>query len=91
MKTATFASFVSLIEEIGRAFVKTVRYGLRAVATMSWPALLVTAVALALAITIVPLALFLFIVFMVLKLLVAAVVLTARRRKPLPSPPAHGE
>ena len=80
MRNANFDSFVALLEEMGRAFAKTVRYGIRAVATMSWPGLLVTCVALALAITIVPLAIFLFIIFMSIKLIVAAILLNGRRR-----------
>lgn len=87
MKNATFDTFVAQLEEVGRACVKAVRYGLAAVATMSWPALLATCIALALAITIAPLALFLFIVFMAFKLIVAAIGANARRK----SLPPHGE
>lgn len=85
MKNAKFESFIVLLEDMGRAFAKTVRYGLRAAATMSWPALLATCIALALTITILPLALFLFIVFMAVKLIAAAMVLNGRRRKSLPA------
>jgi hypothetical protein len=90
MKNANFDSFVALLEDAGRTVAKALRYGVRAVATMSWPALAATCVALALAITIVPLALFLFIVFVAVKLVVAAIVLGARRRKQLP-PAGHGQ
>jgi hypothetical protein len=79
MRNATFDSFTALLEEMGRAFFKAARYTVRAMATMSWPALMVSCVALALAITIAPLALFLFIVFMAVKLIVAATVLNKRR------------
>lgn len=79
MRNATFDSFTALLEEMGRAFFKAVRYTVRAMATMSWPALMVSCVALALAITVAPLALFLFIVFMAVKLIVAATVLNKRR------------
>jgi hypothetical protein len=81
MKNATFASFSELLEEIGRAFAQAVRYGVRAVATMSWPQLMATCVGLALVITIVPLAICLFIVFMIVKLAVAAIVINTRRHR----------
>ena len=81
MKHATFASFSELLEEIGRAFAQTARYGARAVATMSWPQLAATCVALALVITIVPLAICLFIVFMIVKLAVAAILINSRRHR----------
>lgn len=78
MKNANFASFTATLEEIGRALARAVRYGAAAVATMSWPALLATCIALALAITIIPLAICLFIFFMIVKLAVAAIVLSTR-------------
>lgn len=81
MKNATFASFSELLEEIGRAFAQAVRYGARAVATMSWPQLMASCVALALVITIVPLAICLFIVFMAVKLAVAAILINSRRHR----------
>ena len=84
MRNANLDSFVALLEEMGHAFVKAVRYGIRAVATMSWPGLLITCVALALAITIVPLAIFLFIIFMSIKLIVAAIILNGKRRNAQP-------
>ncbi|HZV65145.1 MAG TPA: hypothetical protein VFG03_09610 [Telluria sp.] len=83
MKNPSLQSFANFLEEIAQAVVKTLRYGVRAIATMSWPALLMSCVGLALAITIVPLAIFLFVVFMAIKLVVAAIVLNTRRR--------HGE
>lgn len=81
MKNATFASFSALLEEIGRAFAQAMRYGARAVATMSLPQLAATCIALALVITIVPLAICLFIVFMIVKLAVAAIVINSRRHR----------
>jgi hypothetical protein len=81
MKNATFASFSELLEEIARAFAQAVRYGGRAVATMSWPQLAAACVALALVITIVPLAICLFVVFMIVKLAVAAIVIHSRRHR----------
>lgn len=81
MKNPTFASFTATIEEIGRAVARAARYGIQAVATMSWPALLATCIALALLITIVPLAICLFIFFMIVKLAVAAIVVNTRRQQ----------
>lgn len=82
MKNATFDTFTATLQEMGHAFAKAMRFGLRAVATMSWPMLLVTCVALALAITIVPLALFLFVMLMLVKLVIALIV--TKRRRALP-------
>jgi hypothetical protein len=81
MKSPTFASLTSLLEEIGRAFAQAVRFATRAIATMSWPQMLVTCIALALVFTILPLAICLFIVFMIVKLAVAAIVLNTRRHR----------
>ncbi|MES3025945.1 MAG: hypothetical protein V4857_30560 [Pseudomonadota bacterium] len=69
MKTTTLESFLALAEELGHAFADAVRYGLRAVAKMSWPMLVVTCILLAAFLTVAPLALFLFIIFMALKLI----------------------
>ncbi len=82
MKNPNFNAFLNMIEDLGHSFIRASRYVVRAMATMSWPQLLVTCVALALAISIVPLALFLFIIFMAVKIIVAAVVLSRRRRLP---------
>ena len=68
MKNASYDAFAALLADIGKALMRAGRYVSRAVATMSWPGILVTCVALALAITILPLALFLFIVFMVARM-----------------------
>ena len=81
MKNVTFSSITALLEEIGRAFAQAVRYGARAIATMSWPQMLASCIALALIITIVPLAVCLFIFFMIVKLAVAAIVLNTRRHR----------
>lgn len=81
MKNPTFASFTATLEEIGRALAQATRYGAQAIATMSWPALLASCIALALAITIVPLAICLFIFFMIVKLAVAAIVINTRRQR----------
>jgi hypothetical protein len=79
MKSITFSSFSALLEEIGRAIAQAARYGARAIATMSWPQMIATCIALALVITIVPLAVCLFIFFMIVKLAVAAIVLNTRK------------
>jgi hypothetical protein len=82
VKNLNFNAFMNMIEELGHSFIRASRYVARAMATMSWPQLLVTCVALALAITIIPLALFLFIVFMAVKIIVAALILSRRRKLP---------
>ncbi|MET0859169.1 MAG: hypothetical protein ABWY27_20645 [Telluria sp.] len=79
MKNITFSSFSAMLEEIGRAFAQAVRYGARAIATMSWPQTIATCIGLALIITILPLAVCLFIIFMIVKLAVAAIVLNTRK------------
>ncbi len=81
MKSANFNSFLALLEEMGQAFAKAVRYALGALATMSWPALMASAIALALAISIVPLALTLFVIFMLVKLIIGACFVSTRRDK----------
>jgi hypothetical protein len=81
MKTVTFASFSALLEEIGRGFAQALRYGVRAIATMSWPQMIASCIALALMITILPLAICLFIFFMIVKLAVAAIVINTRRHR----------
>jgi hypothetical protein len=81
MKSITFSSFSAFIEDIGRAFAQAVRYGARAIATMSWPQMIATCIALALIITIVPLAICLFIFFLIVKLAVAAIVVNTRRHR----------
>ena len=79
MKNATLQSFADFLEEVFHALVKAVRQGVQVIATMSWPALLMTCIGLALLLTIVPLAIFLFAVFMGIKLVVAAIVVSTRR------------
>ncbi|MES2130166.1 MAG: hypothetical protein V4463_23085 [Pseudomonadota bacterium] len=80
MKTATLDHFLLLLEDIGRALLRAVRYGLRAVTTMSWPALMLACVVLAFAMTVIPLAILLFVIFTAVKLIVGALVLHNRRR-----------
>ncbi|MES2295742.1 MAG: hypothetical protein V4582_01805 [Pseudomonadota bacterium] len=87
MNQSPFERFVDVLEEAGRTFTKVIRNGTRAVASMSWPALLMFCVALAMLLSIVPLALFLFAVFMAIKLIVAAMVLGSRRQRGEPPQP----
>lgn len=79
MKNASFDAFAALLADIGNAIVRAGRYVARAMATMSWPALLVSCVALALAITIIPMALFLFVIFMTARMVVIACASRKRR------------
>ncbi|MDB5934611.1 MAG: hypothetical protein JWQ01_1955 [Massilia sp.] len=81
MKNLNFSSIGLLLEEIGRAFAQAMRYGARAIATMSVPQMVATCIGLALLITIVPLAVCLFVLFMIVKLAVAAIVINTRRQK----------
>ena len=93
MKNASFDAFAALLADIGKALMRAGRYVSRAVATMSWPGILVTCVVLALAITILPLALFLFIVFMI-ALMVSIACADRQAPRPghaLPQRGRHGE
>jgi hypothetical protein len=74
-------SFSVLLDDIWHALCRAVRYASNAIATMSWPALLITAVLMAFAISIVPLALTLFILFMLVKLVVGGIVIGTRRSR----------
>mgnify|MGYP003456356090 CR=1 FL=1 len=87
MKNASFDAFAALLADIGNAFVRAARYVARAMATMSWPALLVSCVALALAITIIPLALFLFVIFMTARMVVIGCANRKRRGAATPYRP----
>ncbi|MES2257753.1 MAG: hypothetical protein V4724_04505 [Pseudomonadota bacterium] len=62
-----------VLSEVGRATMSVMRFGMRTLSRMSWPALLASCVMLALLLTILPLALTLFVVFLLLKLAVAIV------------------
>jgi len=77
----SLASFSVLLEDIWQALCRAVRYAANAIATMSWPALLLTAVLMAFAISLVPLALTLFVLFMLVKLVVGALVIGKRRNR----------
>jgi len=75
----SLASFSALLDDTWHALCRAVRYASNAIATMSWPALLLTAVLMAFAISLVPLALTLFVLFMLVKLVVGAFVAGKRR------------
>ena len=87
MKNATFDSFLSVLEEMGHAFTRAMRFSLRALATISWPALLVGCILLAMLITIVPLVLFLFLVFMAIKLISGSIIQHRKRGPATPHRP----
>jgi hypothetical protein len=91
MRNSPFDTFIDLLEEMGRTFTAVVRRGSRAIAGMSWPALLLFCVVLAMMISIVPLALFLFAVFLAIKLIVGAIVLGSRRDKMPPHDNGTGQ
>lgn len=93
MSNPTFDSFFSTLEEIGRAVARSVKYAVDAIAAMSWPALLLSAVALALLVTLVPLIVSLFLIFMAIKLVLACVADRVRRGPATPHQPvdAKGE
>jgi hypothetical protein len=84
MNNPTFDSIIASMEEIARAIAKAARHCIGAISAMSWPALMVSCVALALAITIVPLALGLFIIFLLVKLVFTTIGERASRGKPTP-------
>lgn len=81
MNKITAQSLIDLLEEVAHAFIQTVRFGLRNLQRMSWPALLAAALVIAFILTILPLALVLFVVFLLLKLAVGAGVIAGRRRQ----------
>lgn len=77
----SFASLSVLLDDVWHALCRAVRHASNAIAAMSWPALLLTAVLMAFAISLVPLALTLFVLFMLVKLVVGGVVLGKRRNR----------
>jgi len=79
MKSANFKTFCDSMEDVSRDIVRACRRGMRNIAAMPWPAMLVCCVVLALIISILPLALFLFILFMGLKVVAGAFVIDRRR------------
>ena len=72
-------SLSTLLDDVWHALCRAVRYASNAIATMSWPALLITAVLMAFAISLLPLALTLFVLFMLVKLVVGGFAIGKRR------------
>ena len=85
MKSEFFHEFLNGVEEAGHAVMRWTRKGVRAIARMNGPQLLITAVALAIALTIIPLAFTLFVIFLLIKLVITAFIVS-QRRKALPPP-----
>jgi predicted transcriptional regulator len=79
MKSANFKTFCDSMEDVAQDIVRACRRGMRTIAAMPLPAMLVCCVVLALVISILPLALFLFILFMGVKVVVGAFVIDRRR------------
>ena len=77
----SFASLSSLLDDTWHALCRAVRYASNAIATMSWPALLITAVLMAFAISLVPLAITLFLLFMLIKLVAGGFAIGKRRER----------
>lgn len=75
-------SFKAVATEMLQALRSTARFGARTLKNMSWPALMLSCVALAMVITIVPLAIFLFAVFLLLKVLIGLAFFSGRRQPP---------
>ncbi|HEY1042773.1 MAG TPA: hypothetical protein VGE60_02830 [Telluria sp.] len=72
MKDITPKSFTQSINDFFKSLEETVRQVARAIAGMSWPALLAVALGVALVLTLLPLAIFVFLVFLLIKVMVAA-------------------
>ena len=81
MSKVNTQAVLDLIEEIFRAFARTLRYGVRLIGRMSPPALLGAALVLAFILTILPLAIVLFVVFLLIKIAVGASVIGSRRQR----------
>jgi hypothetical protein len=81
----TFESMSVLLDDVWHALCRAVRYASNAIATMSWPALLITAVLMAFAISLVPLALTLFVLFMLVKLVVGGFINHKHRNRVHPA------
>jgi hypothetical protein len=75
----SFESFSLLLDDTWHVLCRAVRYASDAIATMSWPALLITAVLMAFAISLLPLALTLFVLFMLVKLVAGGMGIGKRR------------
>jgi membrane protein implicated in regulation of membrane protease activity len=81
MKNIDCHTISAVFQEVGHALCGAVRLAARTLRRMSWPALLLSCVALSLLLTILPLALTLFAVFLLFKLLVAAVFVHRHQRQ----------
>ena len=79
MNKAAFRAFAATMEDCAHDIVRACRRGMRAIAVMPWPAMLVCCIGLALLISILPLALFLFILFMAVKVVAGAFIVDHRR------------
>jgi len=75
----SFESFSLLLDDTWHSLCRAVGYASNAIATMSWPALLITAGLMAFAISLLPLALTLFVLFMLVKLVVGGIAAGKRR------------
>lgn len=72
MKTINKHSVSSVVNEVIDAFIGTARFGMRTLARMSWPALLLSCLVIAMVATVLPLAIMLFLLFLAAKIIVAA-------------------
>ena len=79
MQRNSFRTFWTAVEEASHDITRACRRIGRAIAVMSWPAILVCCIGLAMLISILPLALFLFILFMAAKVVIGAFVIDSRR------------
>jgi hypothetical protein len=80
MNKTAFREFAATMEDIAHDIVRACRRGVRTIAAMPWPAMLVCCVAIAFVISILPLALFLFVLFMGIKVIIGAFVVDQRRK-----------
>ena len=89
MQRNSFRTFWTAVEEASHDIARASRRIGRAIAVMSWPAILVCCIGLAFVISILPLALVLFVLFMGVKIVVGAFVIDSRRGPtitPTPTP-----
>ncbi|MDQ1831485.1 MULTISPECIES: hypothetical protein [Massilia] len=91
MTNPAFTSFFASMEDLGRTLGKVARYAVSAIATMSWPTLLLSAVGLAMLLTIVPVVLTLFVLLMIIKLVTGYVSDRATRGPATPYTPVKTE
>jgi hypothetical protein len=81
MNKTAFREFAATMEDIAHDIVRACRRGVRTIAAMPWPAMLVCCVAIAFVISILPLALFLFVAFMAVKVVAGAFIVDHRRAR----------